>query len=56
MQLPEIESVQREGEILTLKFAPLERSLFFFQGHFKARAILPAVAQLDMVMRAYRDY
>ena len=56
MQLPEIESVQREGEILTLKFAPLERSLFFFQGHFKARAILPAVAQLDMVMRAYQDY
>lgn len=28
----------------------------WFQGHFPARGVLPAVAQIDLVMAALRDY
>lgn len=28
----------------------------WFQGHFPARGVMPAVAQLDLVMAALRDY
>jgi 3-hydroxymyristoyl/3-hydroxydecanoyl-(acyl carrier protein) dehydratase len=49
--LPELLEVRHETPLKVRLRLRLPRDLIYFQGHFPAAAILPAVAQIDWAMQ-----